>query len=199
MGWALKDVEVRVGLICLREDTLKIIDDRLRTRGDADAGRFVVTPYPDLLSSNEALKQGQIDAICIGFKGMSTEDLVAFIGNTRVSYPFVPVCLVGPDAVLKALPGLTDGWRNRLNHYYKIYDDKNPNDLAENIGLIRDLFVADAVKTRAMGVYDTTPGRIIQLKHALPAGTWISAMIGFAGALTGAIASSIVTYLLSKH
>lgn len=197
MGRFLKQTLVKVALVGVQPEVANRLTDRLVGRREDDAGTFEVTPYQDIRGCRTAIENGKVNAVCIAFQKFRAPDFVAFVGDVRVTHPLVPICLVGTSKDLAEMQGFHEEWRSRLSHYYKLALDLPESEFEENAGLLRDLLVADGVKTRALGHYDTTPGQIIKIKHAAPFGFWIMATITLLAAVLGAALGPVITYYLS--
>jgi hypothetical protein len=104
--------------------------------------------------------------------------------------------LVGTQDFLDKLPGYHEAWKDRFGHYYKLALDVSDDDLSENVGLLRDLFVADAVKCRALGQYETTPGAVIRLRAPRPYGFWWLIVVSLLAALVGGMVGPVLERVL---
>jgi hypothetical protein len=87
-------------------------------------------------------------------------------------------------------------WKQRFGHYFKLHTDLDETDFETEAGLVRDLFVADSIKSRALGLYQTIPGAVVKWREGAAKGTGVTVIAGFAGALIGAVVSPLVTYML---
>jgi hypothetical protein len=199
MGRFLNEANVKMALIGLPKQTADRIAERFTRRSEEDAGRFDVTPYADAATCLDAIEQKKVTAVCIWYRALKPAELVAFIGNIRVTHPLIPFCLVGTGHDLDRMPGLHQEWRSRFSHYYKISENAKDGDFDDNVGLIRDLLVADTIKARALGHYETAPGGIVRLKHANPGGFWIMALVTLMAAILGAVIGPLVTVFLAAH
>ena len=197
MGIAQRDAHVRVGLVGIPTNVSHRIAERLRRRGDDDAGRFEVIEFADVSAWTRALEEGRISAICIWLRVMAPSDFITFIVNLRQTKPTVPICLVGETTELDDMPGFHPAWRHRFSHYYRIAVDTDQFEaneaFNEGVGLIRDLLFADEIKLRAMGHYVTVPGKVLTVKYKQPIGFWL--IIG--ATLLAATISATVNPLLS--
>ncbi|HEY0329927.1 MAG TPA: hypothetical protein VGC77_12600 [Rhodopseudomonas sp.] len=172
------------------------IEQRFLTRSEKDAGRIEVTPYRSIQKCAEAVRNQRVTAICIWLRAFDPAELVSFIGDVRVTHPFISFCLVGTTDDLNQLRGIHKGWQQRFRHYFKIYSDDGTFDAY--VDVVRDLFVADAIKMRALGHYQTLPGGMVKFVPQAPAGFWIQGWFSVGSAITGAGFGALLTFLLSK-
>lgn len=129
-----------------------------------------------------------------------------FIAHIRAEHPHVAFCLVGTHSYLKELPGFhslktstangAPSWKERFGHYFKLHTDLDETDFEIEAGLVRDLFVADSIKSRALGLYQTIPGAVVKWREGAAKGTGLAVFAGLAGALIGAVVSPLVAYML---
>ena len=160
---------------------------RFRTRGDDDVGRVDVLEFNNAGECREAIEDGRVTALCIWFRTLSATALVSYINDIRTTCDLVPICLVGTRRELEEMPGVRQSWKERFGHYYRLITDKPRESLDEDIGIVRDVFIADAIKALALGRYETTPGRLLEVRHPVPRGVWIAAGATIAAAIIGAI------------
>ena len=195
MGHLLENIHVAVGLVRIPEVTANHMSERLVTRKPEDCGQFQTVKFSDLTECRDAMTHRKVSALCVWFRAFSTSELVEFIGDIRVTNPLVPICLVGTRRDLDLMPGLHKGWRERFSHYYKIAVDKDAHVFDTNIGIARDLFLADAIKIKGLGHYETTPGRILRVKYVQPLGFWI--IVG--ATLVASMLGPLITYFLTAQ
>lgn len=196
MGRFLKEVSVKVGLVGIAEPTARNLIDRLTTTAAFDPGTFEAMRFATLSECRSAVNSLKVNAICISLESFTAENSTNFIGDIRVTHPLIPFCLVGTSSFLGELPAYHQAWRNRLSHYYKLSSDVEEGDFAENAGLLRDLLVADAVKCRALGNYDTTPGSIVRLQAPRPFGFWVLVFVTLVAALVGGAIGPVLQQIL---
>lgn len=186
MGQLMKDVSVVVALVGLEKPVAKLLVERFGTSGTGhDPGEFTVVQFDALQDCHEAARQKRIHAICLGVEKYQPDALTRFVADVRVTVPLVSFCLLGKKAVLENFPGYHSAWRERFAHYYKLRTDLGEDDFRENAGMVRDLFIADAIKNRALGQYVTTPGAVIQLKSPRPYGYWLAIAATLVAAVVG--------------
>lgn len=186
---------MKVGLVALDATAAAALGDRLATQAPEDKGQVSVTRFDDLVACRSALEKGSINAVCLGVRQLGSEAFVGFIADVRTTHPLVSICLVGDAAYLEKLPDVHARWRERFQHYYKVRTDGEAEDVVQNVGLLRDLLVADFVKNTALGIYQTTPGTVVQLKAPRPYGFWI----GITAALITALIAATVTPFVEKR
>ncbi len=196
MGQLIKDASIVVALVGLDGPRIKQLTERLTTSGGHDPGHVSVLPYDRLQDCEEAVRDKRINAICVAVEKYQAQALTCFVAEIRVTAPLVSFCLMGTDEVLTKLPGHRPAWKERFAHYYKLRTDLTEADFRENAGMVRDLFVADAVKSRALGHLDTTPGGVIQIRSPRPYGFWLvitaSLMAAFVGGSIGPILDRVL-------
>lgn len=163
MGKLFEMIKVRVALVSLKSDLAQQILTRMTKQQSGDVGLVDVVAYDDLALCRSALDAGEINAVCLDAAGSAPEQIEDFIGSVRFKHPLVSLCLVGTDSYLKKLPGFRDSTKTRLSHYFHLREDADP--LEDEIGAVRDLFVADRVKSSALGHCETTPGRMRSTAH----------------------------------
>ena len=185
MGRFIKETTVKVGIVGLEEPTAKKLIDRFTTATVNDPGTFEVMRFASLAECRNAVNSSKVNAVCIALDKFTVDESTAFIGDIRVTNPLVPFCLVGTQGFLDTLPGYHGAWRNKFAHYYKLASDVGDDDLSENAGLVRDLFISDSVKCRALGQYETTPGAVIRLQAPRPYGFWLLVVVSLLAALVG--------------
>lgn len=192
MGRFIKETTVKVGLVGVEKQTAQKLIERLTTATPIDPGTFEVASFADLAEAKQAVTRGTVNAICIALEKFTAEQSTSFVCNIRVTHPLVPFCLVGTRAFLDEMSGYHETWRDRFGHYYQIASDMSDEDFSENAGLLRDLLVADAIKCRALGHYETTPGRVIRIEAPRPYGFWVLIATAFLSALTGAMVTPVM-------
>lgn len=185
MGSFIKNTTVKVGIIGVEELEAQMLVDRLTTITAHDPGTFEVKRFTGLKEGRSAVNNSKVNAICIALEKFGADESIFFINEIRVTHPLVPVCLVGTETFLKNLPGFNKTWSKRLSHYYRLISDVNADDFSENAGLLRDLFVADSIKCRALGQYETTPGAVVRLQAPRPYGFWLLIVVALLAALVG--------------
>ncbi len=198
MGRFLKETNVRVGLVGMDDPIALKLIDRFTTTSAYDPGRFEVALFSGLPECRQAVNAGKTQAICVVPGKFGAGELTEFIGGIRTAQPLVSFCLVDTKQFLNGMPGFDKVWRDRLSHYYKLEMDVEDDDFAENIGLLRDLFVADSVKCRALGRYETTPGAVIRLRSSRPYGFWLVIVASFLAAVVGGAVGPLLERWLSS-
>lgn len=199
MGRFLRETVVKVALVGIRGEVITALTERLHTRQQDDAGAVETTPFQDLVTCYSAIERDKITAVCITPSTFGADECTRFIANVRVTHPLVPLCLVDDARILKEMPGFHPKWQARLAHFFKLEQDTKPADFNENAGVIRDLLVADAVKCRALGQYDTTPGAVVRLRNAAPHGFWLGLITGLMCALISGVAGPVVNHFLPPN
>jgi len=195
MGRFIKDTTVKVGLVGVREDTAKKLIERFTTVSANDPGTFKVVQLKDLGAAKTALTKNNVNAICIALESFGIDESVGFVADVRVTYPLVPFCLVGTREFLDKLPGFHEAWKIKFSHYYKLASDDGDDDFDENAGVLRDLFVADSVKCRVLGNYETTPGAVVRIRAPRPYGFWVLVAVAFLSAVAGGAVGPLVERL----
>jgi hypothetical protein len=181
---------LRVPTALLARDTrasVKKIHERFATRREDDVGGLEVRDFKDAKECKAALDQERFLALCLDYNLLPPVELASFVNDIRVCHPLISVCLIGKQSELRELAGMPEGWKERFSHYYKIWEDQSERDFEENLGVVRDLLVADAIKVKGLGVNRTMPGNIIRIKHVQPVGYWVVALLTLAAALTSTI------------
>lgn len=186
MGQFLQDLRMTVALLMLPEPTADRISERFARRGENDPGQINSIKYSNVTTFWDAIERDKIRAICISFRALHDADLVTLIAKIRFAHPLISICLVGTQAELTRLANFNKACREHLEHYYKIFHDATGTSLDDSIDLVRDLFVADAIKVKALGHYDTKPGGIVRLRRGQPLDYWVLVVIPLAAALVGA-------------
>lgn len=188
MGWLIKQASACVVFLGLDQNTAKRLRPILLKAGPDDPGTVVLYDARTIAECRELLKSQEISAVCINVESLPASDCVAFIADTRTAHPLVSFCLVGSSSHLQNMPGFHHNWRERFRHYFHLRTNATDEDFEENAGAMRDLLVADVVKSKALGQYQTTPGALIRLKAASPYGFWLSLIVV---ALTALLAGAI--------
>ena len=196
MGRFIKETAVKVGLVGIDDSTAQKLIDRLTTTSAHDPGTFEVMRFTSLVECRQAVISGKIHAVCVVPETFEPDGFTTFVGSIRVTNPLVPFCLVGTKRFLNELPGYHEAWKERLSHYYKLALDVIDDDFSENAGLLRDLFVADSVKCRALGQYETTPGAVIRLKSPRPYGFWLVIVASLLAAMIGGAVGPLLDWWL---
>lgn len=163
MGQLFEAVKVRIVLVGLNSGLAQRIVARMTSRHGGDVGIVEVAVCDGLAPCRTALEGGEINAVCLHAAEFAPEQIEDFVGSVRFTHPLVSLCLVGPHSHLEKLPGFRDSTKERLSHYFRLREDADP--LEEEIGVLRDLLVADQVKSFALGRYETTPGRMRSTAH----------------------------------
>jgi hypothetical protein len=153
--------------------------------GPEDPGRFVVHRATTYADCRGLLDTQGITGICVLLESFDPQQSIAFMADIRQTHPLISFCLVGSKDFLKNMPGYHVNWRSRFQHYFQLTDNATNDDFDQNAGMLRDLLIADIVKNRALGQYQTTPGVVIRLKSPIPYGFWISLALLCASAIFG--------------
>jgi len=198
VGRFLKEVHLNVALLGIDKPSEDKLIQRLTRAGPDDPGRIDVLRFGDMAACNAAVDRQEVHAICIAVESFKPAETLAFISNIRVTHPTLPWCLVGRTKAVHGLDAFAPAWRERFAHYYKIATDAKDDDIAESVGLVRDLFVADAVKSRALGQYLTTPGAVVRIRTSAPYGFWLMVAVTITAAVMGGAVSPIVQSLIDK-
>jgi hypothetical protein len=188
VGWLMKGANACIAFVGLDPNTAKRLRPILLKTGLDDPGRIELHDVRTVAQCRELLDTQALTGICIDVRSFSASECVAFIADIRTTHPLVTFCLVGKSSELRQLPGFHQNWRERFRHYFQLRTDASDEDFEQNAGALRDLLVADVVKCKALGQYQTTPGALIRLKAASPYGFWLSLIVVAATALlAGAI------------
>jgi hypothetical protein len=199
MGHFFKDARVKVALLNIPDGIANKISDRFRTQGHDDIGHLQTTKFDNPGLCEKAIEEDdEITALCLSFNALPPAELVAFIGNLRVSQPHVTICFVGTRKELDEMAGLNAAWRSRFSHYYRLYTDKDDASFEAHTGLVRDLFVADAVKLKALGQVETTPGKILEMAQGKPYRFWIVLLASIGTAVGAAVINQLLAFYLNR-
>ena len=198
MGRFLKETHLNVALLGLDKAAEEKLINRLTRTGADDPGRIDVLRFTDMALCNAAVDRKEVNAICIAIESFAPADTLAFISNIRVMHPTVPWCFVGGRKAVYELASFAPAWRARFAHYYKVAIDVKDEDIDESVGLVRDLFVADAVKSRALGQYLTTPGSVVRIRSSPPYGYWLMVFVTIVAAMLGGAVSPILQTALER-
>lgn len=190
MGAYLRETKAVVAMVGVERGVANKLSSRLTLRGPDDPGEFIVREFPDLESTRLQLDPMGVTAICINLDAFPALEAVSFISGIRQSHPLIPFCLLGKEATLEKMDGIPEQWRDRFRHYFKFQTDVGNDHFDVRAGLVRDLFVADSIKVRALAKYETTPGVMAKLKNQIPPGTWV----GFLGGVIAAVVGQFVAY-----
>jgi hypothetical protein len=164
MGQHFEAVNVQVALVGLDCDLAERIEARMKECRSGDVGVVeVMAAYEKLPDCRSALDAGKINAICLNAAKFPSRQVEEFIGSVRFTHPLVSICLVGRNYYLERLPDFRDPAKERLRHYFRLREDVTPFE--DEVGAVRDLLVADRVKSAALNYYETTPGRMRSAAH----------------------------------
>jgi hypothetical protein len=178
MGWFMKEAHARVVLVGLDERTIAKLRTALVTAAVGDPGTIELH-WVDTIEECRELMEGpkELSAICLGLQSFPVRDCISFIADIRTTHPLITFCLVGTSKFLKQMPGYHEKWRERFRHYFQLTINHSDDDFDQNAGALRDLIIADSVKVKALGQYQTTPGALVRLKAAVPYGFWLSTFV----------------------
>lgn len=174
MGWFIKEACARVAFVGLNDSTVKKLRPILLRTGADDPGSVKLHDVRTIQECRDLLATEELTGICLGLQAFSPGDCIAFVADIRTTHPLVTFCLVGTSKFLKQMPGFHDKWRERFRHYFQLTINHSDADFDANAGALRDLLIADVVKCKALGQYQTTPGVLVRLKAASPYGFWLS-------------------------
>ncbi|HEY4367600.1 MAG TPA: hypothetical protein VGN07_10255 [Steroidobacteraceae bacterium] len=174
MGWLITHANVAVAFVGLEAETTRKLRSHLLKTGVDDPGSVEIHPVKTTEECRAILDTQKITSICIRLEAFTAQECIGFIADVRITHPLVAFCLVGTKQHLKDMPDYHPAWRERFKHYFKLSTDVGDDDFTANALVLRDLLVADVVKTQALGQYQTTPGALIRLKAASPYGFWIT-------------------------
>jgi len=193
MGWFMKEAHARVVLVGLDEGTIAKLRTALVTAAIGDPGTIELH-WVNTIEECRALLEGskELSAICLGLQSFSARDCVSFIADIRTTHPLITFCLVGTSKFLKQMPDYHEKWRERFRHYFQLTINHSDDDFDQNAGALRDLIIADAVKCKALGQYQTTPGALVRLKAAIPYGFWLSMLVVLVAGLIGPVLDRVL-------
>ena len=188
MGWFMKEAHACVALLGLTQKIAKALRPILVKSGVDDPGHVELHEPRSIEECRDLLASQKLTGICIHLEAFTPSECTNFIADIRTTHPLVAFCLVGTAKQLDELPGFHEKWKERFRHYFQLKTDVREEDFEHNAGALRDLLIADVVKCKALGQYQTTPGAVIRLKAASPYGFWLSLIVVAATALiAGAI------------
>ena len=188
MGWYFKEAFAAIVLVGMDAPTFNRLRPTLTKHGSEDPGTVEIYQAQDFADCRTLIDRHDIRGVCINIPGFSPAETVAFVADLRTTHPLITFCLAGPTKVIRDMDGFHKNWRERFKHYFHLKTDANEADFEANVGALRDLFIADVVKCKALGQYQTTPGALVRLKAASPYGFWLSLIVL---TLTALIASAI--------
>lgn len=165
MGYLIEQARISTGFFNIDGSTDERLSKVFLGNSSHDPGKFNILRFDKLDACLESAQSNQINAICLGMESLPPRELTAFISELRVTCPLIPISLVASTEFFKDLTGYHDAWQERFTHYYKVRTDEIA-DFDVNAKALRDLFLADSIKTTGLTRYDTTPGVPIQLKSA---------------------------------
>jgi hypothetical protein len=200
MGWLIREARACIALVGLEQTTSKALRPILLKSGPDDPGTIELHDVRTIAECRELMESQSLTGMCINLQAFVPSECVAFIADVRTTHPLVTFCLLGSSSYLKNFPGFHENWRKRFEHYFKLHADSSHDDFEQNAGKLRDLFVADVIKTKALGQYETTPGALIRLKAASPYGFWLSLIVvALTALLAGAIGPLMDRFLPAEH
>lgn len=200
MGWLIKEATAAIVLVGIDAPTTTRLRPTLVKYGAEDPGTVEIHQVQSFAECRTLIEPRDIRGICINIPSFPAADTVAFIADLRTTHPLITFCLAGPAKVLDEMNGFHKNWRDRFKHYFHLRTDASDDDFEANAGALRDLFIADVVKCKALGQYQTTPGALIRLKAASPYGFWTSLIIlAITALIAGAIAPVMDRYFPAKE
>ena len=191
MGQYLTEARVKVVLLALPKAKGERLAQRLTTRSAEDPGNVEVVSARTFDECRTKLKNKDATAICVNVGAFKTHELVDFIGEIRGKHELVPFCLAANTSWFEDMPGVPKNWRERFGHYYRLELNTSDADFTANAAVVRDLFIADAVKVRAMQSYQTVTGSMVKLRVAPSLDVWHALAIALAMLLIGAFVNPL--------
>lgn len=191
MGTYFKEARIKVILVALPKTKGERLAERLVTLGPEDPGHIEVVSARTLDECRTKIDPHSSTAICVNVDKFKAGELCSFVGETRGKHPLVPFCLAASARWFKEMPGVSKYWRERFSHYYRLELDASDANFSANAAVVRDLFIADAVKVKAMQSYETVQGNMVKIRVAPTMDTWHAVVIALAMLLLGAIVNPL--------
>lgn len=118
----MRNLPVRLRVVILDMDiasagALKAI---IETKPDIEAVKVFSQPK----EANDAFRYDAFNSLFIDIFTVGVEAGLDFIEHVRTEYPLVSICLYSHSSSLLLMPGVSDYWRNRFGHYFKLAKDK---------------------------------------------------------------------------
>lgn len=85
--------------------------------------------FEDSIELLETFESNGTNALLVDIFGLGTKKGIKLIENVREKYPKVPICLLGERQSLLTFPNVTENWKIRFGHYYKLSKDQVPEIL----------------------------------------------------------------------
>lgn len=155
MGDLYNRAKVNVGIISGNTDTLKIIESCFKTCQHISSTHT----FTDTAVALSNLNNKSVNCICVDLESLGPNPSVKFIETVRRVYFQVPVCLLGTNSYLKTFPEMSEHWKRKFEHYYKIPTDLKIPEACTVAAIVSELFLADQVKALVISPYMTLYGK----------------------------------------
>lgn len=116
---AILDEEIR------RANLLKAI---IETKSDVER----VMIFEDIRSISNSFERDSFNVLFIDIFSIGIDLGTDFIRHIRTHYPVVPICLYSKFSMLSEMRGVSDYWRNRLEHYFRLEKDQTIESLSKS-------------------------------------------------------------------
>ncbi len=109
----------------------------LKTITQSHPGVEAVETFDERHDAEKALHQG-FNSLFVDVFTMGTTIGVNFIEHVREKFPLVPICLWSTTANLIEMPDVSEHWRERFGHYYKLPKDQDVQRLKDTASQVLD-------------------------------------------------------------
>ena len=89
----------------------------------------VVKTFKEANITDNALRHEKYNTLFIDIFSIGAKQGTDFISHVRTQYPVVPICLYSFPSMLSEMKGISDYWKNRLGHYYRLKKDQTVESL----------------------------------------------------------------------
>lgn len=92
-----------------------------------------VKTFDGIKMTDNALRHDEYNILFIDIFSVGTKQGPDFISYVRTQYPIVPICLYSYSDMLTEMKGVSDYWKDRFSHYFKLEKDQTIQKISESI------------------------------------------------------------------
>ncbi len=127
----MRNLPIQLKIVILDTDKASagVLKAILETKPDV----IDVKLFTDVKNANDALRQSNFNGLFIDIFSVGAEKGTDFIGHVRKEYPDVSVCLYSHSSDLTSMPNVSEYWKNKFGHYFKLSKDKTVQGLEREV------------------------------------------------------------------
>jgi len=149
-------LHLRIAILDTDTASAGVLKAILKTKPDIEEVRILTQTK----AANDIFRYDGFNSLFIDIFSLGVKTGLDFIEHIRTEYPIVSICLYSSSSSLQTMPGVSDYWRNRFGHYFKLSKDQTIQTLDSNVegvlwGLAGDV-QAEIARDRVIGLRKLT-------------------------------------------